>query len=98
MLDELPEFESTFDCDKFIRLHSCSSCWNILQKVKVGKIWKAQCEYCGDKTFAYVSKSWISRRIQENATEYAEAKYALRDALPWMKKSTRAEIMKELGF
>jgi len=102
-MNDLQEFDNMHDCHTFNGLHVCSSCWGILvlsmRKEEDKKIYTSVCELCGENTKGYVTKKWVSRRIEQNRGEAIEAKHALRDAIPWMRtKTTESQIMKELGF
>lgn len=103
MIHELQEFDKPFECDEFIASHACSSCWGMLirahEQRDEKKVFVPLCENCGEKTPGYVTKKYVARRIEINRGEAVEARYALRDALPWMKsKMNQEQLLKSLGF
>ncbi len=87
--------------DKTIQAYICSQCWGHLVKFPApNRLWWVVCAECGEETIGYVTKAFVERRQAESFGDKAEAKMALRDAIPWLRTPKResAEILKELGF
>lgn len=101
-MDNLQGFTDPFKADEFARLHVCSACWGLLIKVRpvlTERKWVMQCESCGEQTRGYVTRRYAQMRAEASRAELAEAKHALRDAIPWLKsKKTAAEIFADLGI
>jgi hypothetical protein len=97
-------FSDPFAADKFSASHRCAACWSILVKRmsrdESGKRrYRVDCELCGFLTPGYVSTRFIERRTEQSLAERLEARYALRESVPWLnKKQSQGEILAELGF
>lgn len=100
-MDDLQTYTDPFKADEFIERHVCSACWGLLIKIRpviTERKWIVQCEECGTSTKGYVTRRWAQQRAEISRAELTEAKYALRDAVPWMRTNkTEAQILKELG-
>ena len=102
MADNLETFTDPFKADEFAQKHVCSACWGVLIKVRpvpAERRWVMQCESCGEQTRGYVTRRYAQLRAEASRAELAEAKHALRDAIPWLKSTkSAAEIFAELGI
>lgn len=102
-MPDLETFTDPFKADGFAEKHVCSSCWGILIKsrpVLAERRWIVQCESCGDQTKGYVTRRWAQAKAEMSRAELIEAKYALRDAVPWLRGplKTEKQLLEELGL
>jgi hypothetical protein len=77
----------------------CSDCWGQLvsrydPKTRMSTV---SCSTPGCPCNGVVSRKWVERQEGRLATEAAEARIALRGALPALPKGER-KLLKELGF
>lgn len=104
------ETVTEIQAQKIIRDMACSACWGHLieqpAEPPVGitplageHFSRVICPICGDGTRGYVSKAYVERRLAESRAEAAEAREALKGAMPSLARSfTQAEALADLGF
>lgn len=79
----------------------CARCWSELtiRHLHDDRLVVVICETCQNCP-GYVTKSYVERAQQKSMSERMDARYALRDAVPWLRgpKKNQEQILKELGF
>lgn len=106
----MPETVTDIQAQRIVRDMACSACWGHLEQypaeppagitAKAGEHFsRVLCPICGEGTRGYVSKQYVERRLAESRAEAAEAREALKGAIPSLAHSfTQAEVLADLGF
>ncbi len=85
----------------FTQQYCCGACWGelVAEFAEDGQ-YRIVCGECGEGTPGYVSRRYVERRIAENASQYITARYAMRQAYPFLfpAAKTAGNNLKELGF
>jgi len=88
------------------RDYVCSACWGDLDYKQPDpsnpRVAQVFCTRCGDATPGLLRRRFAEWLTERNEQQLAEARYALRDTIPWLKvkqpKLSEAELIKSLGF
>ncbi len=82
-----------------VRHNLCSDCYGqlISHAVRGTRLFEITCTTEGCPCHGFVTRGYVDRAEAENRADLAEARHALRAAVPWAKKS-EDQLMKELGF